>query len=110
MLVKPKLWFPSTLVTLARQNHHLQEQHHPAAGQARYRDAARPCPGCGCPASRLAWIYYRSEAWTWPAGCGTGGWLTLCDDCHVQVDYFLEELSEHGRLEPVRVQPPAVTA
>jgi len=105
----PTLLFPSVLVTNARQNQHLQEQYRPAEAQARYQDAARRCPGCGHGAAALAWVYYRSEAWTWHAGCGTGGWLTLCDGCDLQVDYFLEEFSEHGRPEPVRVHgaPPS---
>lgn len=103
MFAQPKLLFPSALVTKARQNQHLQEQHHAGEAVIRYREVARHCPGCRAQAITLAWVYYRSEAWTWHAGCGTGGWLTLCDGCHAQVDYFLEEISEHGRPDPVRV-------
>jgi hypothetical protein len=113
MLAKSKLLFPSALVTKARHNHQLQEQHHVGDAQTRYREVARRCPGCSTGPGHLTWIYYRSEAWTWHSGCGTGGWLTLCDACHTQVDYFLEEISEHGRPEPIRVhavRPPSVSA
>lgn len=105
MPAKSKLLFPSALVSRARQNQHLQQQYPLLEAQARYREVARACPACGCCVSSLAWVYYRSEAWTWHAGCGTGGWLTLCDPCDAQIDYFLEEIGEHGRPEPIRVHP-----
>jgi hypothetical protein len=101
---KPKLLFPSALVIQARFDERLQRQHRAAEAQARYRDTARSCPTCRCPANHLSWIYFRSPAQTWDAGCGTGGWLTLCDACDAHVDYFVEEVSEVGKTEPIKLQ------
>ncbi len=105
MSAKPKLLFPSALVIQARFNSHLQQQHRPADAQARYCDMARSCPSCGCQPTHLLWIYFRSDAWAWRAGCGTGGWLTLCDACDAHIDYFVEEVSEQGQPEPIRLHP-----
>jgi hypothetical protein len=109
MSAKPKLLFPSALVIQARFNSHLQQQHRPADAQARYCDMARSCPSCGCPPTHLLWIYFRSDAWAWRAGCGTGGWLTLCDACDAHIDYFVEEVSEQGQPEPIRLHPHSQT-
>ncbi len=104
MRARPKLLFPSALVIQARCNERLQRQHRATEAQARYRDMARACPTCRCASNRLSWIYFRSDAWTWGAGCGTGGWLTLCDACNAHIDYFVEEVSEQGVTEPVKLQ------
>jgi hypothetical protein len=100
---KPKLLFPSVLVIQARLDERLQRQHRATEAQVRYRDTARSCPSCQCPANHLSWIYFRSHAWTWAEGCGTGGWLTLCDACDAHVDYFVEEVSEQGKAEPIKL-------
>jgi hypothetical protein len=105
MPAKPKLLFPSALVSQARRDERLQRQHRATEAQARYRDTARSCPTCQCSPEGLSWIYFRSDAWTWSAGCGTGGWLTLCDACEAHIDYFVEEVSEQGAAEPIKLGP-----
>lgn len=48
-------------------------------------EAALPCPHCNCPPDRLTWFYY------FDAGIGfIRGWLTICESCHLQIDYFDE--------------------
>jgi len=103
MPAKPKLLFPSALVIQARFDERLQRQHRAAEAQARYRDTARGCPTCQCPSNHLSWIYFRSHPWTWTEGCGTGGWLTMCDACDAHIDYFVEEVSEQGQQEPIKL-------
>ena len=100
----PKLLFPSALVIQARLDERLQRQHRAPEAQSRYRDTARNCPTCQCPANHLSWVYFRSPAHSWAAGCGTGGWLTLCDACDAHIDYFVEEVSEQRTPEPIKLQ------
>ena len=57
---------------------------------ARPVEDACPCPQCGKPGAALTWIYFESPEWTWQHLCGRAGWLTVCDDCRVQVQFFLE--------------------
>ncbi len=50
------------------------------------RPEPRPCPRCQKP---LTWIYFSSPPWTWRMLCGRAGWIAVCDDCHLQVDFKL---------------------
>ena len=42
------------------------------------------CPACQKPAE---WIWFDSPPWTWEKLCGRAGWLALCDNCHLQVEF-----------------------
>ena len=61
--------------------------------QRRYGPQAMACPSCGAPATAHAWFYFESPAWTWDHSCGRAGWMTVCDPCHRQVNFFLELLN-----------------
>jgi len=63
------------------------------AAQTRYGPEAAACPACGAPATTHAWFYFESPAWTWDHLCGRAGWMTVCDPCHRQVNFFLEILN-----------------
>jgi hypothetical protein len=88
----PKEFFPWNMVERVRRNERIQRMRSCGEARAVHLCAARACPTCGTPAGVLHWLYFRSEAWTWEHQCGTAGWLTVCDSCHVQVNYFPEEL------------------
>jgi len=47
-------------------------------------EAALPCPRCNRPADQLTWLYYREPVFL----SFKRGWLTICESCHLQVDYF----------------------
>lgn len=86
--------FPWADVEAARKNRSLQRKHATAEALACYGSSAKPCPKCHAPASELGWLYFRSPKWTWMESlCGRAGWMTVCDRCHVQVDYFGEVMS-----------------
>ena len=51
------------------------------------------CPDCGAAPAGQAWFYFESPAWTWDHLCGRAGWMTVCDPCHRQVNFFLEILN-----------------
>jgi len=59
----------------------------------RPEERAIACPECHTPGERLTWIHFSSPAWTWQNLCGREGWLTVCDRCHLQVQFFAEMIS-----------------
>lgn len=86
--------FPWEDVEAARGRTSLQAEHDADQARAGYLKWAKPCPNCGAPPERLSWFYFRSPEWTWQEDlCGRAGWMTVCDPCHVQVDFFMEVMS-----------------
>jgi hypothetical protein len=85
--------YPWEDVEAARQNQRLQREHPVAEGQQIYAAKAKPCPQCHTTAGQLSWFYFDSPAETWENLCGRAGWMTVCDRCHLQVDFFCEVLS-----------------
>lgn len=81
--------YPWEDVDKARHNPRLQRKHPPGEAD-KYRVMAKPCPKCGKASGELAWFYFESPKWTWENLCGRAGWMTVCDACHMQVDFFLE--------------------
>jgi len=76
---------------LASKNHTRSEERHSVEdAQKKYLRRASPCPQCGVPAERLSWIYLLSPEWTWQTFCGKAGWITVCDECKLQIDFFPE--------------------
>ncbi len=65
----------------------------PYSGSKAVRQAANPCPQCGATLNRLACFYFISPPQTWENHCGRAGWLTVCDHCHVQVQFFQEVMN-----------------
>jgi hypothetical protein len=55
-----------------------------------YIGEASTCPRCGASPSDLAWFYFMSPIEQWENPLGRGGWITVCDPCHEQVDFFCE--------------------
>jgi hypothetical protein len=85
--------FPWEDVEAARRNQRLQREHPVSEGKQRYAASARPCPKCHTPAEALSWFYFESPAETWEHLCGRAGWITVCDHCRLQVDFFLEVMN-----------------
>jgi hypothetical protein len=63
------------------------------AAKQKYGKRAHPCPKCGAAADKLGWFYYKSPPPTWKMLCGHLGWMTVCQQCDVQVDFFPEVIS-----------------
>lgn len=51
---------------------------------------AQPCSSCGCPAAELFWFSISDPEAAWDAGTGRVGFLTLCERCHLQVDFLVD--------------------
>lgn len=85
--------FPWEDVEAARKNRRLQREHPAVGGRERYAATAKPCPQCHTAAAQLSWFYFESPAETWEHECGQAGWMTVCDRCHLQVDFFMEVLN-----------------
>lgn len=77
-------------VVASRNDRRQQERHTVEGAKQKYLRAAMPCPKCETPAERLSWIYLLSPEWTWQTLCGKAGWVTVCDRCGVQIDFFQE--------------------
>ncbi len=84
--------YPWEDVDKARHNQRLQRKHPPGEAD-KYRATAKPCPKCRKASADLAWFYFESPKWTLENLCGRAGWMTVCDTCRVQVDFFLEVLN-----------------
>jgi hypothetical protein len=40
----------------------------------------------------LSWFHFESPDETWEHLGGRAGWMTVCDRCHLQLDFFREVL------------------
>jgi hypothetical protein len=85
--------YPWEDVEASRRNRRLQAKHPIAEGKSRYLAEAKSCPKCQTTADELAWLYFESPPETWPMECGVAGWMTVCDRCRVQVNFFSEVMS-----------------
>jgi len=85
--------FPWADLERSRNDRKLQRRHPVADAKAECLGHAKSCPGCGCAAVDLAWFYFESPSGTWKDECGRAGWITVCDKCRQQVDFFLEVMS-----------------
>lgn len=56
----------------------------------RYLHVARACPKCSLAANRLSWIYVATSEYSWKMHQGRAGWMTICEHCQCQVDFFVE--------------------
>ena len=65
----------------------------PLRAENHYLPSARPCPSCNRAPAQLKWFYYCTSEETWSMLHGRAGWLTICEPCHVQVDFFCELMS-----------------
>ena len=77
---------------MSREDPEFQAAHAPnlAAAKLKYGSKANPCPKCGKLPDHLEWFYYASLPSSWKALAGRAGWMTLCPQCNVQIDFFVE--------------------
>lgn len=47
-----------------------------------------PCPICGKPSEELHWIAFSTPQWTWENLMGRMGAMSICTDCHCQVEFM----------------------
>lgn len=47
-----------------------------------------PCPICGKPSNELRWIHFDSPQYTWENLYGREGAMSICTDCHCQVEFI----------------------
>ena len=47
-----------------------------------------PCPICGKLSEELDWICFSSPKWTWGNLMGRMGPMSICTDCHCQVEFL----------------------
>jgi len=62
----------------------------PSVEQAkrRFLRQALPCPLCKTPPEKLSWIYLVIPPWASKNAEEKEGWLTICDRCKLQIDFF----------------------
>jgi len=80
--------YPWKDVLASREDEALQASVSLEEATLHFAKSAHACPECATPADRLAWFYFRSPDSTWKWLCGIAGWMTVCDWCERQVDFF----------------------
>jgi hypothetical protein len=84
-------YFPWHVVERSRRNPDLQRYQ---GVKAEYLVEAKCCPKCETPPERLRWVYVRDDSQSSdpprPVPCREG-YLLICDNCLVQVDFFCEK-------------------
>lgn len=85
--------YPWRDVLASRRDEALQARASATEARSRYGAVARACPECATPPTHLSWFYFRSPRSTWEHLCGVAGWITVCDWCERQVDFFLESMN-----------------
>lgn len=85
--------FPWEDVRASQRDARAQAENDVPVARELYRPSARACPKCGTPPDRLTWIFFSSPPFTWRQLCGREGYLTICDPCRYQVDFFMTVMS-----------------
>jgi hypothetical protein len=68
-----------------------QARHDSSTAEQKYGDSAHPCPQCG--SREVTWFYYVSPPhphYELRELHGFAGWMTACERCNVQIDFFDE--------------------
>jgi len=71
-------------VDAARNDARLQLEHPLEPGSSQGRNA---CPNCGRISEQLSWFWFNSPPEDWAALAGRAGWMSMCDVCHIQVEF-----------------------
>lgn len=85
--------YPWKVINTITSDERLQSQHSVEDARSRYLEDAVSCPKCKTSAGQLSWFYFASPEQDWRALAGRAGWMTVCDECHIQVDFFVEIMS-----------------
>jgi len=46
------------------------------------------CPKCKRTPQQLSWFWFHSPQKDWEALAGRAGWMSICDVCHIQVEFL----------------------
>jgi hypothetical protein len=57
----------------------------------KFLEQAMPCPLCKTPPEQLSWVYMVIPQWACKDAEQNEGWVTICDRCKIQIDFFLEK-------------------
>ncbi|HXS69877.1 MAG TPA: hypothetical protein VN761_13615 [Candidatus Polarisedimenticolia bacterium] len=85
--------FPWEHVEAARNDSRLQREHPATDAKERLVGHSKHCPQCNAAPNALHWFYFCSPDKTREMLCGRAGWMTVCDKCRRQVDFFLEVMN-----------------
>jgi hypothetical protein len=77
-------------VNASRNDKNLQKQYSLEEAMNDYLKKASPCPKCKLSPEKLSWFYFITPLRYWKHRSGRAGWITVCDQCNYQVDFFSE--------------------
>jgi hypothetical protein len=65
----------------------------PSVEQAKkkFLQQAISCPLCKTPPEELSWVYLVIPRWACKNADENEGWITICDRCKLQIDFFVEK-------------------
>lgn len=87
-------FFPWIQVDACRFNEALQEAHELERDCFVYmHKRGLECPRCCGKEDDLTWFYFRTPSEMWAESQGYGGWMVVCDTCHLQVEFFCDDFS-----------------
>ena len=57
----------------------------------KFLQQAMSCPFCKTPPEQFSWVYLVIPQWACKAFDVKKGWLTICDHCKLQINFFGEK-------------------
>lgn len=56
----------------------------------KFLQQALPCPLCKTPPEQLSWVFLVIPQWACKNLDEQEGWVTICDRCRLQIDFFVQ--------------------
>jgi hypothetical protein len=85
--------FPREDVEAARINVELQARKAVDTNRIASLPDLKPGPNCKATGPELAWFYFESPKWTWENLRGRAGLMSVCDRCHIQVEFRMTTMN-----------------
>lgn len=90
LFVERQEFYPWEIVDAARNDKALQAQF---KAQSEIPTGHMHCPNCKRLPEQLSWFWFGSPNRDWKFLVGRAGWMSVCDTCHIQVEFLVEIMS-----------------
>jgi hypothetical protein len=76
---------------IVRGDSHISVSPSVEEAKEKFLPQALPCPICKTSPEELSWVYLVIPEWACKDAEEREGWVTICDRCKLQVDFFIEK-------------------